>query len=86
MEILACPVCQHSPLNLKVFHDEEEVVEGLIFCNKCNRWYPIIDEIPFLLPDEMRNSTDDVPFLLRWKKLFPKKILKNGKPYNEKTI
>lgn len=86
MKILACPVCRHSPLNMKVFHGKEEVVEGLIFCKKCNRWYPIIDEIPIMLPDEMRNGADDIPFLFKWKKLFPKKIFKNGKPFNEKAI
>ena len=29
---------------------EIEIDKGLLFCSQCNRWYPIIDTIPFMLP------------------------------------
>ncbi len=45
MEILACPICKHYPLDLNVFDEKDEIVEGLITCQQCGRWYPIIDEI-----------------------------------------
>lgn len=86
MDILACPICKSYPLQLLVFHEAEEVIEGLIVCEKCSRWYPIIDEIPFMLPDELRDGEDDLPFLKRWKDQFPKKILKEGKPFNLESL
>lgn len=86
MSILACPICKHYPLDLYLFEEREEVVEGLITCIKCKRWYPIIEEIPFMLPDELRDGKDDIPFLKKWRKKFPKEFLKEGKPFNEKYI
>ena len=53
MEILACPVCKHHPLELKVAkEDEREVLEGTITCVKCRIDYPIEDGIPNMLPPE----------------------------------
>jgi len=86
MDLLACPICKHYPLDLYVFDEKEEIIEGLIVCQACNRWYPIIEEIPFMLPDELRDGKDDLPFLKKWKKGFPEKILKDGRPFNEKSI
>lgn len=82
MEILACPMDKHYPLELLVFKEKEEIVEGLIICPKCLRWYPIRDEIPEMLPDELRKESEDLPFLRKWKKKVPKKILLEGKPFN----
>ena len=59
MEILACPIDKHCPLELLVFEEKEEIVEGLIICPKCLRWYPIRDEIPEMLPDELRKEGED---------------------------
>ncbi len=28
----------------------------VLICTKCNRWYPIIDDIPHMLPDELRED------------------------------
>ena len=86
MEVLACPICKHHPLDLHVFHEDQEVIEGLIICKQCHRWYPIIEEIPYMLPDELRDGKDDLPFLRKWKEQFPKEILKEGRPFNEESI
>jgi uncharacterized protein YbaR (Trm112 family) len=86
MGILACPICKHHPLDLHIFEESEEIVEGLITCSQCKRWYPIIDEIPFMLPDELRDGKDDKPFLKKWKNQFPPEFLQDGKPYNEQTF
>ena len=86
LDILACPICKYHPLELQVFEETNEVSEGLIICTSCGRWYPIIDEIPFMLPDELRDGKDDLPFLQKWKKKFPEKLLKEGRPFNEKSI
>ncbi len=45
MDILACPIDKYYPLELHVFEEKDEIVEGIIVCPKCNRWYPIRDEI-----------------------------------------
>ncbi|RLG97657.1 hypothetical protein DRO28_03845 [Candidatus Bathyarchaeota archaeon] len=58
------------------------MVEGLIVCPKCLRWYPIRDEIPELLPDELRNKKEELSFLQKWKDKIPRKILLNGRPFN----
>jgi uncharacterized protein YbaR (Trm112 family) len=86
LEILACPVCKHHPLDLYVFEEREEIVEGLLTCDKCGRWYPIIDEIPFMLPDELRDGKEDIPFIRKWRSRFPEKSLKEGKPFNESNL
>lgn len=81
MEILACPICKSHPLQLYVFEERKEVIEGLILCNACKRWYPIIDEIPHMLPDELRNKEEDLAFLKKWKEKLPEEVIKEGKPY-----
>ena len=82
MDILACPIDKYYPLELHVFEEKEEIVEGVIICPKCSRWYPIRDEIPEMLPDELREEKDEMPFLRKWKKEFPREILLEGKPFN----
>jgi uncharacterized protein YbaR (Trm112 family) len=81
MEILACPICKHYPLQLYIFEEKKEIVEGLIVCGSCKRWYPIIDEIPHMLPDELRNKEEDLAFLRKWKGKLPEEVVKEGKPY-----
>jgi len=86
MDILACPIDKYYPLELHVFDEKEEIVEGIIICPKCLRWYPIRDEIPEMLPDELREQKEEVPFLRKWTEKIPRKILLEGKPFNLKDI
>ncbi len=118
MDLLACPMCKHFPLELIVFQENtyevpekipsrtceeycgllkkwvkeakgdcvqcfsKEVAEGILICEACGRWYPIIEEIPHMLPDDLRESKEDLSFLERWKEKIPEKVLKEGKPFN----
>lgn len=82
MEILACPIDKYHPLELHVFEEREEIIEGIIVCPKCLRWYPIRDEIPEMLPDELRNEKEEIKFLVKWRDKIPKKILLEGRPFN----
>jgi uncharacterized protein YbaR (Trm112 family) len=82
MDILACPIDKFYPLELLVFEEKEEILSGMITCTKCSRWYPIIDEIPHMLPDELREQNEDIPFLQKWKDKIPEKTLHEGKPFN----
>lgn len=54
MDILCCPVCK-GDLKLTVKKEEGgEVIDGSLYCAKCNETYPIEDGIPNLLPPELR--------------------------------
>jgi uncharacterized protein YbaR (Trm112 family) len=68
---LACPIDKYYPLELHIFEEKDEIVEGVIVCPKCLRWYPIRDEIPEML--------------LKWKARMPDRILTEGKPFNINT-
>jgi uncharacterized protein YbaR (Trm112 family) len=81
MEILACPIDKAYPLELHVFEEGEEIVSGIIICSKCNRWYPIIDEIPHMLPDDLREEKEDVAFLRKWREKIPQNTLTEGRPF-----
>ncbi len=55
MNILACPVCKRE-LDLSVEEEnEQEVVTGSLYCQKCDEHYPIVDTIPNLLPPDQHN-------------------------------
>jgi uncharacterized protein YbaR (Trm112 family) len=81
MDILACPIDKFYPLELRVFEETEEIVSGIITCPKCSRWYPIIDEIPHMLPDDLREEKEDLTFLRKWKEKIPQKVLTEGNPF-----
>jgi uncharacterized protein YbaR (Trm112 family) len=95
MDILACPVkdCR-SELHLEVYESQtkqieddefEEIDAALITCPNCGRWYPVIDGIPCMLPDDLRMSgkqnIEETAFLKRWKERIPSKIQREGIPF-----
>lgn len=63
----------------------EEIDEALIICKKCGRWYPVIDRITCMLPDEKRlepsQLTKEKAFLEKWRERVPREILLEGKPF-----
>ncbi len=67
-----------------MFKEEEEIIEGSIVCPKCLRWFPIRDEIPEMLPDELRKESEDLPFLKKWKNSLPEKVVFDGNPFRLK--
>ena len=83
MEILACPIDKHFPLELVELTTNGEIIsEGTIFCSKCSRYYPIIEEIPIMLPDELRDKNQDIEFLNKHKSTLPEKIVTKGVPWH----
>ena len=111
LEILACPIDKHTPLELfeinvnstnkssidkqdenGITQDEltynhtsyEKVIvkDGVLFCSRCSRFFPIIDEIPIMLPDELREREKDLQFLLEWETKLPSKIIDHGVPWH----
>ena len=83
LDILACPIDKHYPLDLLEFSLRDDViVDGVLLCSECSRYYPIIDEIPVMLPDNLRNKKEDVEFLRKWKEKLPDKVTQGGKPWS----
>ena len=62
----------------------KEIVTGVIYCEKCGRWYPIINSIPHMLPDYLREqeAEREIEFLRKYKEKLPEKIVYKGKPHN----
>ncbi len=83
LDILACPIDKHYPLELvEIEAAGDEVREGVLACTKCGRYYPIMEEIPVMLPDELRNKERDMGFLRKWQVKIPEKILRQGNPWH----
>ena len=83
MEILACPIDKYFPLELLEITSKDEIVsEGVIFCSKCSRYYPIVEDIPIMLPDELRDKNQDIEFLNKYKNVLPDKIALKGSPWH----
>lgn len=90
LDILACPIDKYYPLELIEINtlppegsDKDMVIsEGILFCDKCYRFFPIITEIPVMLPDELRERKTDVEFLQKWRDKIPDKIIKHGNPWH----
>ena len=83
MEILACPIDKFYPLEIfEITTNNEIISEGAIFCPKCSRYYPIVEEIPIMLPDELRDKNQDIEFLKKHKSNLPDKIVASGAPWH----
>lgn len=83
LDILACPIDKYHPLELFEIKEKDNVVlEGALVCIKCSRFYPIIEEIPIMLPDELRDKKVELDFLKRHKDELPEKIVKKGIPWH----
>ena len=83
MDILACPIDKHFPLELlELSVSGDTVVEGVLTCPECGRYYPIIEEIPVMLPDNLRSMKEDQGFLQKWSSKLPDKVVHGGKPWS----
>ncbi len=83
LDVLACPIDKHYPIELFELKSEGDlIVDGVLVCTECNRFYPIIDEIPVMLPDDLRNKNEDMDFLAKYRDKLPEKVVKLGKPYH----
>ena len=83
MDILACPIDKNSPLELVECKSKENIIEdGALYCTECSRFYPIIEEIPIMLPDDLRDKDQDMNFLKTNKEKLPEKIIKQAAPWH----
>ena len=86
LRYLVCPDDRQSPLDLTEIERGdvgavEEVIEGILQCRSCNRWFPIENSIPRILPDELRNSID-IKFLKRNASKIPRPILNDIRSFD----
>ena len=51
LRILACPKCKG--------HLEYREKEQVLICHKCRLAYPIVDDIPVMLPEEAKELPDE---------------------------
>lgn len=67
IEKLCCPF-DKSGLTLRPITGDEQdnILEGLLICLKCDRVYPIISGIPIMSPDEYRDFKIEQPTLESW--------------------
>lgn len=83
LDILACPIDRHYPLQLFDLELRGDIiVSGVLACTECGRYYPIVEEIPVMLPDELRSKKDDLTFLEKWKEKLPETVVHGGKPWS----
>lgn len=66
---LCCPF-DKSELDLHIIAQdlEDNIHEGILSCNTCNRYYPIIKGIPIMSPDEYRELDLEQPVIENWQK------------------
>lgn len=79
---LACPF-DKSDLSIKIFSQEQEqILEGILICGHCHRYYPIVQGIPIMSPDEYREMNLEIPLLEKWGE---RPEIENGKPVFQLT-
>ena len=50
LKILCCPICKNDLEIENKKEEKDEIINGVLFCKKCNTNYTIEDGIPNLLP------------------------------------
>lgn len=67
LEKLCCPVDKHELAFQSFVKDENgDIIEGLLTCPECRRYYPIVYGIPIMTPDEYREKSLEEPILAKW--------------------
>lgn len=64
---LCCPFDKHD-LDLNIFtrDTDNKIIEGMLVCKHCRRYYPIVYGVPIMSPDEYREQELELPMLKRW--------------------
>ncbi len=78
---LCCPFDkQDLQLTIVKQDSDQNIIEGLLTCETCRRYYPIVYGIPIMNPDEYREKQLEEPILQRWSNQlgvgFKEKLLK----------
>lgn len=87
---LCCPF-DKADLQLQVISKdlEENILEGILSCNQCKRYYPIVKGVPIMSPDEYREYKLEQPLLNNWQEHLQNRqvehfrLLPQSEPLNE---
>jgi uncharacterized protein YbaR (Trm112 family) len=71
-----------KPSNVVDIDNDVVIEDGMLFCNSCLRFYPIVEEIPIILPDELRDKNNDLDILRKWSDSLPEKVVKRSLPWH----
>lgn len=67
LEKLCCPMDKHElHVDIITKTEEGEIVEALMNCPHCHRYFPVVYGIPILIPDEYRDKSLEAPMLKKW--------------------
>lgn len=55
-----------------------KIEAGVLFCQKCNRWFPIYEAIPHLLPDTQRDMKEEANRFRNYADLFNQFLEENN--------
>ncbi|MEZ0393543.1 MAG: Trm112 family protein [Desulfurococcaceae archaeon] len=58
------------------------VKTAVLYCPKCNYWYPVRNGIVYMLPDKRRRAESDLEFLAKYRDRLPPEVVERGKPFN----
>ena len=58
MKIIKCPKCNKT-LDLEIYENKIEIIEGILKCDKCEIVFPIIDKIPIMLMNFKKEHFQD---------------------------
>ena len=64
---LCCPF-DKTDLDLQIIAKDlnENIIEGILTCKTCDRYYPIVKGVPIMSPDEYREFKLEQPMLDSW--------------------
>jgi 2-polyprenyl-3-methyl-5-hydroxy-6-metoxy-1,4-benzoquinol methylase len=58
------------------------IEDAILTCPACHRWFPVINGIPVLVPDGLRNERQELALLRKYEAAIPPAILSEGYPLN----
>lgn len=67
LDRLCCPFDKND-LTVQVFNETEDqvIIEGVLNCSCCERYFPIIYGIPIMTPDQYREKSLEISTMKRW--------------------
>jgi len=51
-----------------------EIIDAIIYCEKCGKWFPVEDAIPIMQPDHYRSKEEDQEFLRKHADKIPENL------------
>jgi uncharacterized protein YbaR (Trm112 family) len=75
---LCCPF-DKADLHLQIVSKdlEENIIEGILSCDQCKRYYPIVKGVPIMSPDEYREYKLEQPLLDNWQEHLQNRQVEN---------